>query len=230
MTRTALLAACLFACTPQPSADEPPPLTQVQTLKIHGAEHYVSLLRWPYDNIMYQDGLRWIRQHPDEAHPVLVARLDERGMGYHHIPRVLAMLGRPEGVPPLERALLSDRELQTEDAGLALGHHPHEDALAALIRALQSDAGPRVIAWAAEGLRQRKDPVACPALKGRLHHPDYSVRFHVLRACAELGCIERSEVVPFVNDPHPDVATLASGLIGGEQGEVQVVPDGRDDE
>jgi hypothetical protein len=222
--QTLLLTVCLVACATQPPAAEPSTPAEIETVQPNEAEYSVTKLHYPYDNFFYKDGLRWIMQHPDEAHPVLVARLDARGTGHHHIPRVLAMLGRAEGVPPLERALWGDSETLAGSAGIALGHHPHEDAFAALIRALQSDAGPQVLGAAIEGLRRRKDPAACPALRSHLHHADSSVRYYTLRACAELGCIERGEIAPFVDDPHPDVAALASGLLEGGQGAAQGNP------
>lgn len=212
MKCAALLTLLLAGCAITPHVEDTPTSDETRPLKPLGAEHYVSLLHWPYDNLLYQTGLHWILKHPDEAHPVLVAHLDDKGLGYLHIPDVLAMLGRAEGIPPLERALWDDDGFVVAGSGLALGNHPHEDAFAALIRGTQPNATPEVITWAVEGLRNRRDPAACPALIPLLHRDESSLRFHVLRASAELGCISSAEIAPFRNDPQPDVAALAHAL------------------
>lgn len=230
MMRTALLTASLVACADQPPVVEPPSPTEVVTVQTRDVDHYIGLLNWPtidpktQVNYMHREGLRWILQHPDEAHPVLVSRLGTQRTVPNRIPDALAMLGRAEGVPPLERALWGDSESLAESAGFALGRHPHEDAFAALIRAIQSGTSHQVLWPAIEGLRRRKDPAACPALTGLLHHEDSNIRFYTLRACAELGCIEPAEIASFTSDPVKDVADLARGLVEGGQGPAQGDP------
>ncbi len=127
-------------------------------------------------------------QHPDPGHDLLVQHLAARGPGWRRVPRVLARMGREEGVAALALALLDPDPLLSWEAGRALGQHPAPAARSALVAALDHPSGP-VVRAALAGLSQRMDPVDCAAVLSALARLEEGpVRSDALRLGEDLAC------------------------------------------
>jgi len=156
-------------------------------------EHNVRMLLAPYRGGGHdrdrERALAVLLDHPDEAHPRLLALLEEMGPGANPAPVIAALplFGRAESVPALDRLLREGSEATAMSAAAALARHPLPAAGDALRAALRDDRA-ETAAAAADGLLERGDAAACPDLLAALEHPDREVRYRARQAADGLGC------------------------------------------
>ena len=151
----------------------------------------------------------WLVDHAELAHPRVVEILDRDPVGIDApaIVELLPAFGRAADVPRLVAALRSGDELLADTAGVALGRHPAPEARAALLRGL-GDPSAQVAAGVAAGLLVRGDATAEHALRAHLDHADRTVRYRVVRALDELGCLAEDERERLARDPDEDIRSL----------------------
>lgn len=99
--------------------------------------------------------------------------------------RVFGAVGDPQDVPLLRAALESGGALAWE-AARALGRHPADDALRALLAGVESAEAP-VAEAALASLPDREEPAARRALEAALAHPDPKRRFKAAVALQRAG-------------------------------------------
>lgn len=158
-----------------------------------------------------QASREWLLGHARAAYPRLLARALEAGS-----PAVYAMLAefaRPQAIPLLAQALDTGGP-HADAAAQALARHPQAAAGRALRTAL-ARPDPAIGIAAADGLLLRADRRDCPALRVKLTAPDDLVRYHVLQAAGQLGCMGPEELARFAeHDPSEDIRSLAVALQG----------------
>ena len=152
--------------------------------------------------------------------PVSVVVLDldhfngiDRRYGRAASDAMLAEFARPQAIPLLAQALDTGGP-HADAAARALARHPQAAAGRALRTAL-ARPDPAIGIAAADGLLLRADRRDCPALRVKLTAPDDLVRYHVLQAAGQLGCMGPEELARFAeHDPSEDIRSLAVALQG----------------
>jgi len=154
---------------------------------------------------------QWLLEHADRSYPVVLGRL-ERGQVGVALVELLPRFDREESIPGLER-LLSGSEPPAWAAGQALARHSRPAAGEALRRAL-GDADPKVAAIAADGIGTRGDRADCAALFAHIETADARLRYHVVQAAGNLGCLAKAELESLAQlDADADVRALAKKLL-----------------
>lgn len=155
----------------------------------------------------------WLVAHPDEAHPVLLDVLRERGPETKRILQLLAQFGREEAVDAVTPLLLADDELLSFEAARCLSSHPSPRASQSLIQGLGGSLRTRKAAI--EGLALRGDDSMCEAVAVLLQDADVNVRQRAVRAVKRLGCLTPQRLTELADDPSEEVRRVAVEV--GEQ-------------
>ena len=162
--------------------------------------------------------VKYVIDHIDEAHPVLLEMLRNGDFTYDRAFRILVIAGKEESVPVMEEILLSDFELKSPTAGQYLGLHPSKEALAVLLQALSSTKA-HTFFGATLGLIERKDKVACAPLRKELTRKDDSQRYYVIQAAGQLGCLTTQELTEISRqDQSDDIRQKAAELLTTHKG------------
>ncbi len=162
---------------------------------------------------------QWLLDHDDLAYPALLDALAAGRAGPGAI-ELLARFGRAESIAPLNR-VLSAAGPAAWHAAQALAGHPQPEAAEALRRALQAPA-PAVSIAAADALGARGDPCDCDALQAQLRAEDSIVRYHVVQAAGQLGCVPVEWLARLARaDPDADIRALAGRLAESGAGGAQ---------
>jgi hypothetical protein len=156
---------------------------------------------------------QWLVEHADRSYPVVLERL-ERGQVGVALVDLLPRFDREESIPALTR-LLSGSEPPAWAAGQALARHSQPAAGEALRGALEN-ADPKVAAIAADALGTRNDRGDCGALLAHIEAADARLRYHVVQAAGNLGCLTKPQLESLARaDPDADVRALAEKLLAG---------------
>jgi HEAT repeat protein len=165
-------------------------MSQPQSEQQSEIDRRIDVLLTPSGDPQFQyykrEALAWLLAHADDAHPRLLA-LCEGVEPPGVLIELLPQFGRAESVPVIERALRGASDPSTVVAAQALARHPHPSARETLERAL-GDRRDQVVASAADGLADRGDRAACPALAGARGHANAEVRGRIEKARRALGC------------------------------------------
>ena len=165
--------------------------------------------------------IRYLFDHIEEAHPLLIEALrDGEVRDYARVFRILALAGRPESVPVMEEFLVSTESLDStkSSAGQYVGLHPSPEALAVLLRALNT-TNTKTFFGATLGLMERKDKAACEPLRKELTRKDDSQRYYAIQAAGDLGCLTKKELTEISRqDKSPDIRNKAKELIKTNKG------------
>ncbi|MBD1848163.1 HEAT repeat domain-containing protein [Cyanobacteria bacterium FACHB-63] len=162
--------------------------------------------------------LQYLLDHADDAHPKLLALLEQVDTGTYLTPVVMALpyFGRSESIPVLEKVMQTASEALSLSAGEALAQHPLPTAMNALIRGLTQSHSNKTMIAAADGLMTRGDQSCCPLLLKMIYHPDREVRYHVLQAAGQLNCLSQQQLQSIAdNDSEPVIRDLAIQLLPG---------------
>ena len=110
-------------------------------------------------------------EHPDEGHAAVTQALAgaSASESVTALIQLLPEFERPEDVPLLAEMLTHASDPRAIVAAQALAAHPHPDALAALLDAL--DGPPHAAVYAAQALAQRGDRAARPHLEALAERP-----------------------------------------------------------
>jgi hypothetical protein len=140
-----------------------------------------------------EQAAQYLLEHAEVAHPRLLALLEtSQAANPFAIVELLPRFGRLESVSVLASILQAGQGTLSHAAGQALAHHPLPEAAEILRQSLTASTTEVVIA-AADGLLTRADSAACSALVQVLDHPDATVRYHLIQAAANLGCLTQAQ-------------------------------------
>jgi hypothetical protein len=178
-------------------------------------ETQIMLLQNPFGDPQHlreqKRATEWLLANQDRAYPLLLAMVRD-GTAGPAVVELMPAFNRAETVPPLE-ALLNGPERIAWVAGQALARHSGPEALLALRRALRRSEHNSIIA-AAAGLATRGDKAACAELATMVGHNDGRVRYYIVQAAGQLGCLNRQQLEAIARDDRSeDIRELAAGFL-----------------
>ena len=200
------IAAC--AAGPEPvDPAVPVPVEAPGPVTPSEAERHCANLRFRDNATVFDASAGWLVAHPDEALPVLVARLDAGAPESVGILKVLPKIPGRAGVDALDRALAKGDELRVGYVASALARHPDPEALEVLRRGVASP-NREVKNAALRGLGERGDAAACPDVLGAVGDPDVNTRTYAVRSGLALGCVDADLRARLASDPSEQVRAL----------------------
>lgn len=204
-----IVVLVLTACAGAPSIPEDVASVDSMELPVDVEPHLAALSsRVPRER--FERDAEWLVAHPDVAMEPLLRELTVASKA-ERAAIVLGRIGRPEAVPALTHALRdSQTMLASWQAAVALAKIPGPDAERQLVEAAAlPDA--EVAGHAVSALAMRVPP-SCDAIRSALGHVEGTVRYYALKGGAKAGCLDAATIARMAEDPHPDVAKLASEL------------------
>ncbi len=200
-----LMLSCTGASEPTTSPSEPAPRSSQ-------AEAKIALLYHGRDSALYDEGAAWIRAHPEEAHPALMACMVQLKPGCLLAPAFLGEIGKRESVEPLMLAAADDTSPLADSSSLALAHHPHPEAIASLI-ALSQSSTPSVRARSLRAIGRHQRSEVCTVLEEGLTDPHPDVRYAALRAADKRSCLRTAALTALLQDSSTEIRAVAETLL-----------------
>jgi HEAT repeat protein len=158
-----------------------------------------------------EQAVRYLLAHADNAYAQIEQRIRDKPEAWE-TPRLIEVLGRfghPASIPLLESLLLSGIADTSRAAGRALGMIDDEAAKLGLAKGLQAESIEVRIA-AVEGARIDGANSWCRAIEPLLAVSDANLRYYVINAAAELGCLNAERLRLLAEgDQNPNVRRLA---------------------
>jgi hypothetical protein len=197
---TAGLGLPLACAADAPSAPPPPPVEAPVPDPIGDA---IQQLRSEHDTADLARVQAALAADPLLASARLIEAM-QRGSASTVMLDALGMLGTPQGLRFLDRALYEGDPAWRMAAASALTRHP--DGPTVLAPALAHPdpmaAAAAVVGWAAA-------PGGCDRVRPALGHPDLLVRLSTLDALARHGCLTEADRAAAAADPAPEVRAWA---------------------